>query len=273
MDTPRISIIIPALNEEKFLPHLLESLIQQTDKDFEVIVVDGKSKDKTVEKAKEFGKKLKGLKVIAAEHAGLPYQRNLGVTHSKGEYLVFSDADNILMPYAVDRIKTFILTTHPEFFASWCQPDSDIPNDAMLSIFANLWVEGSIIFKRPFTPGPLTMVARNVCTAIGGYTEGLSWGEDMDFSNKASKAGYRFSVLREVLYVWSMRRLRNEGSLKFIQQAVKASFYVLFTNKALTHMKGYDMGGHLYKKRKKPNPSVLNRLSVDIKKLMREVFE
>ena len=58
---PFFSIIIPSLNEEKYLPLLLEDLSQQTFKSFEVIIIDGKSEDKTIELAKTFNKKLQYL--------------------------------------------------------------------------------------------------------------------------------------------------------------------------------------------------------------------
>ena len=74
---PRFSIIIPTLNEEKFLPKLLESLTTQTVKDFEVIVVDGQSKDKTVAVAKRFAGTLQ-LTVVTSEKPSVSYQRNYG---------------------------------------------------------------------------------------------------------------------------------------------------------------------------------------------------
>ncbi len=74
----KLSIVIPALNEEKFLPNLLTSLTKQTRMDFEVVVVDGSSKDNTVALARSFGPKLPKLQVCVSERAGLPLQRNMG---------------------------------------------------------------------------------------------------------------------------------------------------------------------------------------------------
>ena len=272
MRKPFISIIIPALNEEKFLPHLLASLSVQSDKNFEVIVVDGRSRDKTVEKAKAFSQLLPKLTITVADHANLPYQRNLGAKKAKGKWFMFLDADNIMMPYAVERMRTFISEENPSFFTSWMRPDSNVINDALLALFGNLLLEGSILVRRPFSPGPFTAVSREVFERVGGYTDGLKWGEDVDFSTKVKKAGYAFSIVREVLYIWSMRRLRHEGKLKFIQQSARAAFYVLLTNRALTH--GYEMGGQMYgKKKQRINKTVAQKLAKTIQKLMKEVFE
>jgi len=114
-----ISIIIPTLNEETFLPKLLDSLVTQTQKDFEVIVVDGSSKDKTVELAHSFSANLPNLQVIVSNKASLPLQRNLGAKNAIGDWLVFVDADSILMPYFIERILNFIHTKNSSVFTTW----------------------------------------------------------------------------------------------------------------------------------------------------------
>ena len=274
MPDPMFSIIIPALNEEKLLPLLLDSLSRQTDKDFEVIVVDGKSEDGTVAIANSFQDSLPHLKVVTAPVRCLPDQRNFGASLAKGAWFIFSDADNIFLPYTISQVKHFILThqkERPRLITTWCQADSEKVSDAFMALFFNMITEGSLSVKRQFTPGPLTIVIRRVFEKVGGYTDGLTWGEDVDFGTKMTKANIKLAIIREVLYVWSMRRLRNEGKMKFAQQAVKAAFHVLLTNKALT--KGYEMGGQLYTRKKEVNISVMKRLTADVKKLLEEVFE
>lgn len=267
-----VSIIIPTLNEEHFLPNLLESLSKQTNRNFEVIVVDGRSKDKTVEVAKKFTKTIPKLTIIVADHANLPYQRNVGAKEARGDWFIFLDADNVMMLYAIERIHAFIRSHNPAFFTCWTRPDSDVINDALIALFGNIIFEGSILVKRPFSPGPFTAVQKKVFQGVKGYTSGLKWGEDVDFSNKIRRAGYPFSILREVLYIWSMRRLRKEGKLKFIQQGAKAAFYVLLTNKALTN--GYEMGGHLYGTKKKSSKSLIpKKIRQSLRRLMREIVD
>src|SRR3990172_1161417 len=102
------SVIIPTLNEQKFLPNLLTSLSEQSYRDFEVIIVDGGSEDKTVVRARSYKKKLPSLTIIEHARRGVSAQRNEGAASARGEWLVFIDADSILMPYAFDRFVTFI---------------------------------------------------------------------------------------------------------------------------------------------------------------------
>ncbi len=92
---PSISIIIPTYNEEEDIAKCIASLLNQTQKDFELIIVDDGSTDKTKEIVKTFVKKDKRVKLIKGEHKGPGFSRNLGAKKAKGKVLVFVDADMI----------------------------------------------------------------------------------------------------------------------------------------------------------------------------------
>lgn len=242
----KLSLVIPALNEEKFLPHLLTSLTKQTKQDFEVVVVDGSSKDRTVEIAQSFCSKLSSLKVIVSEKAGLPLQRNLGARATNGEWLLFIDADSRLLPYFIERIEWFIEAQKPMLFTSWFRPDSEVSGDALFTLVANFFVEGSIYFHRPIAPGPLIAVKRDVFEIINGFNEALTFGEDYDLTQRIAERGVALQMLRETLYEYSLRRVRREGKLRFMGLYAMAALRVLLTKKNLEHVPSYVMGGHLY---------------------------
>ena len=86
-----ISIIIPTLNEEKYLPRLLKSICRQSFTDYEIIVSDGDSADRTKEIAESYG-----CKFIRSGVKGISVQRNVGAKLASGDILVFVDADCIL---------------------------------------------------------------------------------------------------------------------------------------------------------------------------------
>lgn len=267
------SVIIPTLNEEKFLPKLLASLTGQTLKNFEVIIVDGSSKDKTVETAKEFNRKLPSLSVIVSKKASLPLQRNLGARAARGTWLAFIDADGILMPYFFERATKFVSERHPSLFTTWFQPDSDKAGEAMFTLLGNMTVEGSILFHRPMAPGPLTLVLKSAYESVGGYDEEHAYHEDVDFGLRLAKKGITPDVLRETLCVWSLRRIRKEGAFKVVQQYIRSALPVLFLNKTMKYMPGYIMGGQLYGKDRKPiRRPVLKQFELKLKNLMKEFF-
>jgi glycosyltransferase involved in cell wall biosynthesis len=269
------SVIIPTLNEEKFLPNLLESLIVQTDKHFEVIVVDGSSKDKTVAIAKSFASKLPKLNVIVSEKACLPLQRNLGAREAKGQWFVFVDADSVLFPHFIERITRFIQEKNPALFTTWIRPDTDTPGDANIALLGNLVFEMALSLHRPLPSGPMTAVTREAFDAVGGYNEGHSFNEDVDFCMRVMKAHFPVDVIPETLYVWSLRRLRHQGTLKVIQRYILSALPVLFFNRPLKSMPGgYIMGGQPYNKtKKKISQTNVRRYQRRLKKLLKELFE
>ena len=88
----KISVVIPALNEEKLLPELFESLKNQTRKSDEIIVVNGGSTDRTVAVAEHFG-----ARVITVPRITIGYSRQQGLLAATGDVVAFTDAD-VLLP-------------------------------------------------------------------------------------------------------------------------------------------------------------------------------
>lgn len=267
------SIIIPTLNEEKFLPHLLDSLVAQTDRDFEVIIADGNSTDKTVEIAKSYEEKLPSLKIVTVDPPSLPKQRNVGATHATGKWFLFTDADSIYLPYAINRIKWFIEQEKPYHFTTWYLPDTNENSDAFLTLMINGALEGSLKMKRPVAFGPFSAIERSVFETVHGYNEHLKWGEDNDISRRIYEAGHMIKIQRETLVVYSLRRFRKEGTLKLMRTYSRAAFQVLLTRKSPTDIPGYIMGGHLYSnKDAKEKQNVLKKFHEQVKKLTAELF-
>lgn len=271
MATPRFSIIIPTLNEEKFLPNLLQSIADQTEKSFEVIVVDGASKDNTIKIARSFDKKIP-IRVIACDHARLPMQRNRGARQGWGEWLVFIDADSVLLPYCLNRLGEFIQTEKPRFVTSWGKPDSRVVQDSLSTLLYNMVLEGGLLFHKQLSPGPFTMVERSAFVDVGGYDETLEFAEDQNLSQRLADHGVPLAIIRETLFIWSMRRFRQQGRVRSAQVYIRSALRVLFTGKNYTHMPGYIMGGHLYGKKKPVKRPVIKEFEKKLKKMMKEVF-
>lgn len=271
MNTPRFSVIIPTLNEEKFLPILLTSLADQTKKNFEVIVADGKSKDATTTVAQKFVGKLP-LTVVVCERARLPLQRNRGAARAGGEWLVFVDADSVMLPYTMERLETIVASENVSFFTAWGKPDSQREFDSVWTLLYNIALEAARILHRPLSPGPFTVVSRKAFDGVGGYDESLTFGEDQNLTQRLVDAGTPLRIIRETLYVWSMRRFRAQGMLKPVQTYIRASLLLLFAKRNFRTMPGYLMGGHLYDKKKSVKRPVIKEFEKKLKKMMREVF-
>ena len=95
---PEISIIIPNYNTEKYLSRCLDSLINQTFKDIEIIVIDDGSKDKSVDVVQKYAKQDKRIKLIQQQNSGPAKARNQGLENATGKYLMFCDSDDWYEP-------------------------------------------------------------------------------------------------------------------------------------------------------------------------------
>ena len=101
-----ISVIIPTLNEEKYISKCLQGLKNQTFKDFEVIIVDGKSSDNTIGTIKKNfrGKNHFNYKIVTSDKRGVGHQQNVGAKHAKGDIFVFTHADTVISRNTLEKI-------------------------------------------------------------------------------------------------------------------------------------------------------------------------
>jgi len=184
-----ISIVIPALNEEKFLPDCLESLRNQDYAgEYEIIVADNGSRDRTVEIARSFGARV----VICSEKKGVAYARQAGADAAIGDIIVQADADTVYPRHWLARIGA-CFATHPgavalagRFF--YRDPPSWAVVEYMLRHTVN-WLT-TALFNRPLAVSGATFAfRRRAFLSEGGY-RGLSYSPDQyGISARLSKRG------------------------------------------------------------------------------------
>ena len=108
------SVIIPVYNVEKYLDACVQSVLDQDCSDYELILVDDGSTDRSGEICDEYEKKDNRVKVIHQENGGLSCARNTGIRAAKGDYLVFIDSDDWIDSNSLDAFEKIISKTHPE---------------------------------------------------------------------------------------------------------------------------------------------------------------
>ena len=94
MSEPKVSVIVPVYNCEKYIERCMDSLINQTLADIEIIVIDDESKDTTFEILKEYEKKDKRIKLMTKKNSGVSSSRNKGIEIATGKYIAFVDGDD-----------------------------------------------------------------------------------------------------------------------------------------------------------------------------------
>lgn len=104
MNSPSISIIIPVYNAEKYLPACLTSILSQSFRDFEIVLVDDGSVDGSLALINEWAHKDGRVKVFHKANGGVSSARNLGLSKASGEYVTFVDADDELPTGALEKL-------------------------------------------------------------------------------------------------------------------------------------------------------------------------
>lgn len=115
MNNDLVSIIIPIYNSANYLEDTLKSVVNQTYKNYEAILIDDGSTDNSMEIAYKFAKKNQKIKIIKAEHKGVSNARNIGIKSANGRYLTFLDSDDIWLPNKLEEQLKFIKTNNYEF--------------------------------------------------------------------------------------------------------------------------------------------------------------
>ena len=210
-----LSIIIPTYNEEEYLPVLLESIKKQNFSDYEVIVADANSTDRTREIAEEYG--------CVIVDGGLPaVGRNNGAKVAKGEYLIFLDSDLVLTD---DYLRNVIYEFKMERLGigiTQMLPMSNKIEDKLFHDFANYFMIGVENIK-PHGAGCYGIIAKKeLHDECNGFDESLTFGEDTDYIERLAKKE-PFKVLRNAKIGVSTRRLEEEGITTLIKQYGKST--------------------------------------------------
>lgn len=240
------SIVIPTLNEARYIPQLLRDLSKQTMTNFEVIVVDGTSTDQTVKKVESFQSKLT-LRVLESSEANVSVQRNLGAKSARAPWVLFMDADNRLPTHFLQGI-AYYLAKHPrcDVFTCLLEPDERSSSTQLVCQAINTAMQLQYKAKTYFAIGALIGVRRSLLKTTQ-FEPNYTVGEEQIFIRSLIKRGASFSVVSDPSYTYSFRRLRKEGMLRVT--ATNAKVFLLSLGKlALTDQNhGYYMlGGAQY---------------------------
>ena len=101
---PKVSVIVPIYNTEKYLSRCIDSILNQTFKDFELLLIDDGSTDKSGEICDDYAKKDNRIKVFHKSNGGVSSARNLGLDEAKGDFIAFCDSDDWVSPDMYERL-------------------------------------------------------------------------------------------------------------------------------------------------------------------------
>ena len=191
-DKQLVSCIIIFFNAEKFLEEAIESVLNQTYDNWELLLVDDGSTDGSttiaINYAKQYSAKVRYLEHVGHQNRGMSATRNLGIYNAKGDYIAFLDADDIWLPYKLEQQipiieslpKAAMLYGSTYYWYSWTGDPDDIKRDRVVENedaptirmiqpieFLTLFINNHIL--KP--PTSSLLVRRNLASRIGGFEE------------------------------------------------------------------------------------------------------
>lgn len=232
---PKVSVVIPAFNAEEFITETIDSVLAQTYRDYEIIVVDDGSVDNTAELVRQFGNPVRYIKT---ENRGPSHARNVGIREAQGQYVAFLDADDLWTPDKL-AIQVEFLSKRPDIdfvFADMLKFSKDqITMPSYFKLLKNSPVNIQIpnyedclddptrlLLKCNVVPTGTVMVRKDCLERTDLFDEKISNVEDLDLWIRLSLV-CRFGCIPRVL----KKKRDHQGNIsKNRLRALKAALYM-----------------------------------------------
>jgi glycosyltransferase involved in cell wall biosynthesis len=214
---PTISIIIPAYNAEQTILETIKSAQQQTFSDFELIVINDGSKDRTIEILQDV--KDERLKIFSYENAGSATARNRGISHATGEFITFLDADDLWTPDKLE-LQLAALKQHPEAGVaySWtCNIKEGECIHYVKPVFEGNVYE-NLLLCNFISNGSNPLIRREAIESVGEFDTTLKSSEDRDYWLRIA-ARWHFIVVPKAQILYRLSSSSKSNNLERMKQA------------------------------------------------------
>lgn len=226
---PKVSIIIPIYNLQKYLEECLESVVNQTYKNLEILLIDDGSQDESLKICRNYAAKDKRIRVFTQENHGVSYTRNRGIKSAMGDYLMFVDGDDWLDLFWVEHYVVCVKESQADIVVgglTFLMQDGELQKKRLPAFgdfgkeFWNyICEEESGIFG--YAPNKLysaQLIQKNEIY----YNEMMSAQEDLDFALSSYGKSQKVSFIDEFGYIYRyMPGKRQHPLLQYMQNQLK----------------------------------------------------
>lgn len=222
--TPQVSVVMPVYNSEAYVSQAVESILAQSFDDFEFLIFDDGSTDRSLEILLDYANRDNRIRVYAKPHKGYTFWLNEGVQIAQGEFIARMDADDLSLSkrfaFQVDHLQK-----HPDCVVVGCDLlliDSDGDPLSKLSHHVEPEALESALLNGRFNviSHPASMIRRSALLAVGGYSEKYEPIEDFHLWLQLTELG-RLSNIPKVLFQYRMHH-KSVNAMQFERQRLLA---------------------------------------------------
>lgn len=222
MQVPFFSVVIANFNHGAFLEDAIASMLRQSCQDFELIVVDGGSRDNSVDVIKKYSNSIAWW--CSEKDGGQSEAFNKGFSHAKGVFGCWLNADDIMMPQTLENVKAYIVS-HPR--VEWLCGGSVFCDSDMRVMWCSRCLPNIPVLQRFFpvlsVNGPSSFFKLSRLQEVTGFNTQLHYVMDIDLWVRFSKAGMTLCYLQK--YLWGFRiHANSKTSHRFVTKVSKPEF-------------------------------------------------
>jgi glycosyltransferase involved in cell wall biosynthesis len=193
-----VSVLMSTFNNQNTIGSAIESIINQTYQNIELLIMDDCSSDETYEIISNYSAKHKNIKIFQNNiNVGLTRSLNILIEKANGEFIARQDADDISIRERIDNQVNYIISNKLDFCTSRAL---NMESGKAFQRFTYYFPRKLIFkYKNPFIHGTL-VIKKSVIDNIGGYDEQFYYAQDYKLFHDLIKSGYKFKNLKKILY-------------------------------------------------------------------------
>ena len=204
MHIPLISVALPVYNAEKYLAEAIDSILNQTFTDFELIIIDDGSKDKSLEIIQKYQLLDSRIKVVTRENKKLVATLNEIINLASGKWIARMDQDDIALPHRFERQLAWLEETCADACGSWVKVFGAGNNQVVKHPHTVQATNLELLFGSPFAH-PTVMMKTNLVRQLN-YDNNWEFCEDYDLWERAARAGWKMTNVPEVLLLYRQHK-------------------------------------------------------------------
>jgi alpha-1,3-rhamnosyltransferase len=222
---PLVSVIVASYNHEKYITQCIESIVNQTYSNIELIVIDDCSSDNSQNILISLQKKYNFKLIINNKNMGVSETRNIGIKVSKGKYITGCASDDYLANIKVEKLVSFLESN--EDYAMCYGKEASVKN-GIIKVRDNPCYKSGNIFDDLFLqkfwiPAGSTLLRKDIFLSVGGYDRKLKI-EDYDLWLRIASQ-YKIGYVNEVMYFYRIHNTNTSNNIMLMESEIKKIFY------------------------------------------------